>query len=178
MVFRSSQATRPYIETSREGYGNTSYSQLPNRAPANRTIKPSRGGKAAGTRVTFTTTWRDADGWYDLAQLQLHVGKTKAQRNNCRVTYDVQTNKLYLRNNAGNRWTGGRAPGSASVLRNRQCKLDCRRTTVVKSGTTVRVKWNLIFDRSFRGLKRTYLQATDVQGGKAAWQKKGTWRIR
>ncbi len=148
-----------------------------NHPPTNVNVSPSSGGRFAGKRVSFTTTYRDQDGWRDLRQVFLHIGRTKNKRNSCRVMYDLRRNRLYLLNNAGTRWLGGFAPGSAKVIRNSQCTLNCARTTVAKSGRTAKVRWNLVFRASFGGLKRLYLRCTDRQGGAAPWEKKGTWRV-
>jgi hypothetical protein len=149
-----------------------------NHPPENLSVWPNQGGRPAGRRVNFTTTYRDFDGWRDLKQVSFIVGRTRAQANNCLLMYDLRRNELYMRSNDGSRWIGGRAPGSASAIRNRQCTLNCLRTTVTTSGRIARVKWSLLFRSSYRGNKDLAMRSTDRSGGAAPWQKKGTWRVR
>jgi hypothetical protein len=150
---------------------------VPNHPPQNLSVWPRSGGRAAGKRVNFTTRSRDLNGWRDLKQVFLHIGSTNNKRNNCRLAYDVRRNRLYLLDNAGSSWMGGYLPGSAHVISNAQCRLNCARTTVVKSGRVVQVKWNLLFRPSFAGRKRLYMRGTDRRGAVAQWQRKGNWTI-
>ncbi len=53
------------------------------------------------------------------------------------VYYSVAGHLLYLRNDAGNAWLGGYAPGSANTITNGQVTLDCSDTDVLRSGNTI-----------------------------------------
>jgi hypothetical protein len=148
-----------------------------NNPPENVNLWPDHGGRPAGRAVNFTATYRDRDGWRNLRQVYLHIGSTTAARNSCRLRYDVRKNKMYLTNNAGTGWLGGFAPGSANVIRNRQCTLRCAKSAVVPSGRVLRVKWNLVFRTGFRGRKNSYMQCVDMAGAKDPWEMMGTWRV-
>jgi outer membrane protein assembly factor BamB len=149
-----------------------------NAPPQNYNLWPDHGGRPAGRRVNFTATYRDLDGWRDLSQVFLHIGSSTAKRRNCRLRYDVRRDKMYLLNNTATAWLGGFAPGSPRVIRNRQCTLSCSKSTVRKSGRTVKVTWNLVFRTLFRGRKNSYMQAVDNAGARTPFQKMGTWRVK
>jgi hypothetical protein len=108
----------------------------------------------------------------------LHVGHTASKRGSCRLMYDLRRDKLYLLSNVGTRWLGGHTPGSAQVIRNRQCTLHCSKTAVTKRGRLLKVSWNLVFRASFRGEKQLFLSCTDRRGARAAWEIMGTWQVR
>jgi hypothetical protein len=156
----------------------TTGSGAANRPPENVSLWPNHGGRPAGRRVNFTSTYRDRDSWRDLAQVFQHIGRTTASAGNVMLRYDVRKSKLYMNNNAGTGWIGGCVPGSAQAVRNRQAVLNCFKSTVTKSGRILKVKWNLLFKAAFRGRKNTYMRAVDRQGARTPWEMMGTWRVK
>ena len=142
------------------------------------TIWPSSGGASAGTLVWFTTTWCHSGGWQELKWCMFHVGATKAQAHNVFLCYNVQSNKLMIRNNDGTKWWGGYAPGSAHIMQNNQALVDCSQVIVEHPGPNwVKVTWPIRFKSAFRGQKNTYLKAKDKWNQVTAMLKKGTWLI-
>lgn len=85
--------------------------------------------------------------------------------------YDQNTNKLYVRDNAGTTWLGGYAPGSSNVIENSYAKLNCAATTVQGSGNTMTVTWSVALKSTFTGTKNTYLYVRDDSNAYAGW----TW---
>ncbi len=148
-----------------------------NCAPKNLSITPSSGNSRAGRKAAFTTKFSDCNGWRDIKSVYFAVGRNTRSLGNVHLRYDVNSNKVYMRNNAG-RWVGGSTPGSPNLLRNRYAKVDCRDVRVTHSGKAVTVKWVVAFTKYFKGRKNTYIMATDKQNAKCRWQKKGTWTIR
>ncbi len=151
----------------------------PNSSPTVGTITPSSGSSLPDTAVTFTTTYADPNGWQNL-QLAYLLINTSASGLNCFYTYYNQnTNKLYLRNEPNTAWLGGYAPGSAYTIENSYAKLDCSKTTISGSGTTLTVNWNITFKAAFASTtaKKTYLYVKDDSNAYQGWIQKGTWTV-
>lgn len=126
------------------------------------------------TPVLLSVTYTDADGWQNMSFLHLRVNTTNTGANGFYGYYNRGTNKLYLAADAGTYWVGGFAPGSANFLENSYVKVDCSKTTVSGSGTTLTVTWSVTFKSTFMGSKNVYLYAQDKCGGLASWTQKGT----
>jgi len=111
-------------------------------------LTPSSGKLVVGEKKTFTTIFRDDDGYSDISRCQLMLDTTGSGTNAVCLMYDSVANKLYLRNNASTAWLGGYAPGSANIIENSQCKLYCAETT--KSGTSnlLTINWRLEFKQA------------------------------
>lgn len=144
--------------------------------PVNVSVTPNSGGAAAGTPVTFTTVQTDVDGATDITNSQFIVNTNTVATNSVWCYYNAVTNKLYLKNDAGT-FIGGFAPGSANVISNSQGSLNCAATTVVKSGNTLTVHWNLTFNASYTGTKNLLLYAKDSTNQANGFDNLGTWTI-
>ncbi len=142
--------------------------------PVNVGVTPNNGGGAAGTPVTFTTVQSDANGAADISQSQFIVNTTIGSPYLARCYYNG-TN-LYLMSDAGT-FVGGFTPGSANVISNSQVSLNCAGTTVVRSGNTLTIQWNLTFNASYTGTKNLFLYAKDNTNQIAGWDNLGTWTI-
>ncbi|MBI3322044.1 MAG: S8 family serine peptidase [Candidatus Omnitrophica bacterium] len=147
-----------------------------NRPPAVGLINPASGSAKAGTKVNFTATYTDPDGWQDLQRVFFLVNTRASDANAADVSYVPKTNLLFLRNNEGTAWVGSCAPGTPQVLKNAAVKLNCAKTQVAGSGTTLTVTWTLTFKPAFLGVTKTYLKAKDASTA-TGWIKKGTWTI-
>ena len=150
---------------------------IPNNPPTVGTITPSSGTFQPNTPLTFTTTYSDPDGWQNLNYVYLLFNTTVNGSNCCYVYYNQNTNLLYLRNDANTAALGGFTPGSANVIENSYAKLDCSKTTVSGSGTTLTINWSIVFKTTFSGTKNSYLDATDDAGAYTGFIKKGTITI-
>jgi RHS repeat-associated protein len=148
-----------------------------NLAPKVGTITPSAGTSYLNQRVNFTTTFSDPDGWQNIQFVHLLINTAISGANCFYGYYSQNTNLLYLRNNANSAWLGGYAPGSNNVIGNSYAKLDCAKTTVSGSGTTLTVNWSITFKPTFFGGKKTYLYVKDDLGVYNSWTQKGTWTI-
>lgn len=148
-------------------------------APTAGTIMPASGTSVPNAAVNFTTTFSDTDGWQNIQYVYLLVNKDTSGANCCYVYYDQNSNKLYIRNDFDTLWLGGYAPGSSYIIENSCAKLDCSKTTISGSGTTLTVKWNITFKTLFASVasKKTYLYVKDDQGAYNGWLQKGTWKI-
>ncbi|MFA5337411.1 MAG: hypothetical protein WC330_03660, partial [Candidatus Omnitrophota bacterium] len=146
-----------------------------NSKPAIGTISPSSGSSTINQQTYFTTTFTDADGWQNI-QFVYFIINTSTSGSKCFYGYYNQnTNKLYLRNDANSAWIGAYAPGSSNVIENSYVKLDCAKTAITGSGTTLSVKWAVTLKPTFYGSKKTYLYVKDDANTYRSWTKKGTW---
>jgi len=140
-------------------------------------LTPSSGSAPAETPLDFTTVYSDGNGYQDLRYGLLLINTSINGSNGFYGYCNPSTNKLYLRNDAGNKWLGGFAPGSANIIENSYASLDCSKTAVSGSGNTLSVSWNITFKPAFSGTKNCYLYTRDYSGAKTGWKQKGTWTI-
>jgi hypothetical protein len=160
------------------GYRSTIDTRLlPNRAPANGTVTPLSGTGAVSVTTAFTTTWTDANGWEDLKHAYFHIGASPAIAGNVTLLYNAAKHKLWLRSDDGGAWTGGFAPGSATVLENSQAIVHCDQTAALGAGDTLSVTWAIEFKPGYTGAKKLGLKCKDLQKAKAKGQWKGSWTI-
>jgi len=149
-----------------------------NHAPKAVSISPSTGVSQPLDVVDFLTTFSDQDGWQNINYLYFLVNTSSSSKVNCLYGYYNQnTNLIYLRDDADSAWLGGFSPGSANSIENSYVKLDCSQITVSGSGTTLTIKWAVIFKATFPKTKNAYLYVQDNIGSSSGWQKKGTWTI-
>ncbi|MDD5448991.1 MAG: sialidase family protein [Candidatus Omnitrophica bacterium] len=146
-----------------------------NQPPTVGTITPSSGSSIAEQAVEFTATYSDQNGYQDIAHALFLVNTTATFPNGFAVYYNQPENKLYASDGVG--WTGGYAPGSSNIIQMTRGKLDCSKTTVSRSGTTLTMKWNVAYKAAFLGQKNMYLFARDKQNAYSGYVLKGTWSI-
>lgn len=156
-----------YVNLAAKGnYAVNELPQLGSSSPASLVIQRD-------TPVLLSVSYTDPDGWQNMSFLYLRVNTTNTPVNGFYGYYNRSANKLYLVADSGTYWTGGFAPGSASFLENSYVKVDCSKTTVSGSGTTLTVTWSVVFKSTFMGSKNVYLSAQDKCGGLASWAQKG-----
>jgi hypothetical protein len=133
----------------------------------------------AGMPVKFTTTYSDPDGWQNLkyCQFQFRVNTTYNESGGFFVSYNQDTKRLWLRNDAGV-WIGNCTPGTNTTIENTDSKLDCRNTTVYGSGNNLNITWSVTFKSRFAGTKNSYLYVKDDQNLTDGWTQKGNWTIK
>jgi len=141
------------------------------------TVVPNSGSAPAGQTLYFTTTWTDANGWTDLKWCFFLIGPNTDMANRVFAYYHVADHLLHLRNDSGDAWLGGYAPGSANTITNGQVTLDCSETDVLRSGNTIEVRWALTFDPSYQGTHNLYLKCKDNTNRIDGWHDRGTWTV-
>ena len=147
-----------------------------NSVPQVGTITPSRGSFKANTTHNFTTTYTDADGFSDIVYSYLLINTSITTANGMYAYYSQNTNTIYMLNDDATSWLGGYSPGSSYVIENSYVRIDCSKTTVSGSGTTLTISWSVTFKPAFVGAKNGYLYVSDVSAG-SDWIQKGTWNI-
>ena len=150
---------------------------LPNQAPQIGTITPINSISSPEQILTFSTTYSDADTSLNIQYAYFLINTAVSGANGFYGYYDRGTNKLYLRNDTNTAWLGGFNPGSAQIIENTYCRLDCAKTTVTAVGNTLSLNWQLTFKSAFLGRKNVYLYVKDFAGANSGWVQKGTWTI-
>jgi len=150
-----------------------------NSTPTSISVLPNYGSSPVNTAVNFTTTFSDANGWQNIQFVYFLINTSTASAKCFYGYYNQNTNKLYLRNDAGTSWIGGFAPGSTNTIENSYVKLNCALTTVLGSGTTMTIKWNAIFKTAFSAsaAKNLYLYVKDDTNLYQSWTVKGSWLV-
>ncbi|MDD5540426.1 MAG: SpvB/TcaC N-terminal domain-containing protein [Candidatus Marinimicrobia bacterium] len=146
-------------------------------APKLGAVSPSNAVVAADSGIAFTAEYYDADGWTNIRSAYLHVNVSTDKTKSFYAYYNRSANKLYLRNDANTRWLGGFLPGANQIIENSYVKLDCSKTTISGSGSTLSINWSVSFKTNFLGQKKIYLYVQDNGGLKAGWTIKGTAAI-
>lgn len=177
----SGQLFNTYLKVVDDALGTVNWTKkgtyTVNTTPAVGTITPASGTGAVNTPVTFTATYTDLDGWQNIQYVHLLINTSTGYVNCAYLYYDLNSNLLYLRDNANTTWGNGYAPGSANMLENSYCKLDCANTQKTGSGTTLTVTWSVIIKPPFTGTKNTYLYVRDDLNTYNNFTKKGAWTI-
>jgi hypothetical protein len=148
-----------------------------NKAPVLGAIFPAGGSGPTGSVTYFETSWADANGQADLKHCYFHIGASPSLLNNVTLMYNAVKNKLWLRDDSGSTWTGGCAPGSATVMENSQALVYCSMTSAYSSAETLYVNWAIEFKPGYTGAKKTGLKCKDRDKARAKGKWKGTWTI-
>jgi hypothetical protein len=141
---------------------------------------PPSGTITAGNWTTFTTIYRDPDGYADLNEMRLLAAYAIDAGYSCYLMYVGGTNLMYLLADDTSVWVGNATPGTGGVLSNSQCDLDVAASSASCSGTDCTVNWRLRFKPSFTygGLtKHTYTHAYDTASGTSGWSDWGAWSL-
>jgi hypothetical protein len=91
--------------------------------------------------------------------------------------YNAAKDKLWLMDDGGANWTGGHAPGTATMLENNQAIVDCSLTTASGFHDGLRVEWAIQFKPAYTGDKKLGLKCKDRHKAKAKGKWKGNWTI-
>ena len=128
----------------------------------------------------FSNVYEDGDGWADLAQVQMILGRAVDDPERLEVMYDVAGNGLYLRAADGVNWLGPCTPGAETSLRSSVAILGCWHSRAFDNGDTklrvdVWARFFLMVDQP-RDLS-AYLRAVDQAGGDSGFVQLGTWAL-
>jgi hypothetical protein len=145
--------------------------------PVNVSVDPETGLAYTGVWYTFATTWSDLGGWGDLKQCYVHFGTSPTLANNVTLLYNAQSNKVWLRNDAGTAWLGGHTIGTTAAIENSQAYVATGTMSTLPSGDNLTVTWVIAFKPAFAGVKKVGMKALDRWGAKAKAEWMGTWGI-
>ncbi len=157
--------------------GTLSVAAPPNFAPQNVSLNHT-GSLTAGSRVTFTSVFSDANGAADISGGYLLLNETANAPNACYLRYDTAGNKLYIRDGANTAWLGGFAPASSNVIENANVKLYCADTIAAFSGSEMTVTWSVEFKIPMIGRSpKGWMYVLDRKNLSDGWDDMGTFLI-
>jgi len=149
-----------------------------NQSPETISIAPAEGASNPEQKVSFTTVFRDPDGYEDIELAQFRMG------DDFRVRYNQAENKLYLLQvtempGVPGIWLGGFAPGVDEKITNKYATLYCAETTVSGQDDTLTVTWAISFTDELAGedAYQTGLWVRDLSGAEDGWDMYGEWIV-
>jgi len=148
-----------------------------NSVPTITSLTPSAVAATPNVYYNLAAAFDDADGYQNIQYVYTIINTSASGTNAPYLYYNQTTNLLYLRNDANNAWLGGFAPGSANVLENNSCKLDCSATTVSGNGTALTVNWAIAVKPVLVGNKNIYLYVKDKLNAYVNYTNMGTWSV-
>lgn len=139
---------------------------------------PASGAIAQNQAVTFTATYSHPSGLDKLKTVYFLVNASTGGAYCFLGYYDLDTNSLYLRDDADTTWLGGLNPGGYNnFIQNSQVYFDCASSSVLKSGNTLTLTWAVNFKSTFSGIKNIYLKAIDKSNSSTDFVQKGDFCI-
>lgn len=145
----------------------------PAAAPAVAGVNPSQGG---GSIQSFTFTFTDTKGYYDLGVVNILIHSSLDGRPACYLAYSRPLNVLYLVDDPGTGLLPGLPLSSGGTLSNGQCVVDGARSSFMGAGNTLTLTLNVSFTPEFSGNRIVYAAARDVTDlANSGWQAVGTW---
>ncbi|MFH1318263.1 MAG: SpvB/TcaC N-terminal domain-containing protein [Candidatus Omnitrophota bacterium] len=133
--------------------------------------------KTYHTFDSFFTIYYDADGYENISACHILIGESSDSIQPMAMYYDQNTNKLYLKNDTGDSWIGGFAPGTNNFIENSYFIINCAQTFVSGVDNAISIYWSVIFKPAAVGEKGVYLKAVDDYDISTDWIKKGTYII-
>lgn len=131
----------------------------------------------ANEEITITAEYKDKNGWQDLLAVYMLV-ETSDRKNCFYVAYNQNTNKIYLREDGGDKWLGGYAPGGKYYIENAVVKVNCQGSSVAASETGLTLSWKVAFKEGFTGLQKVFLYARDDSQRSSGWVEAGQGEVR
>ncbi len=146
--------------------------------PWNVSLIPVSGTLDTETQYTISSVYFDSACCSSMATAAILINNKYSVSNAAYCWYDVQANKLYLRNNNNTGSLGGYAPGSNKTIENSQCKLYCKNTSVTKTTNGLTINWRIEFKSSMSGKScNGWLYIRDTSGVSNGWDQMGGYTI-
>jgi hypothetical protein len=139
-------------------------------------LSPAHG---SGLAQTFTATFTDTKGTFDIGVVNLLINNFIDGRHGCYLAYVAQSNLLVLVNDAGD--AGGPFSGSLSLgdtgnIRNTQCTVGLLSASSV--GNSLTLTLNITLTSPSSGNQILFVAARDLTGGNNTdWQALGIWAV-
>jgi len=130
-----------------------------------KSLTPASAKLVPGIKQTFTSVYRDDDGYADISVCILRFNTTPDISRSASFQYDSVANKLYLWNDAKKGWGTGYTLGSHNIIENDYCKIYCAETTKSVSGNLMTINWRIEF-KQLMADKILILRAWDWMLGK------------
>jgi probable HAF family extracellular repeat protein len=127
----------------------------------------------AATTQTFTLTYFDSLGGFDLSSARVRFAASNVGPGTCTARYNTGAGTIELLDDAGASWQS--ATLGSGTLANSQCTLNLAGSTASVDGDNVTLALNITFAPGFIGLKKIYMLAANSSGLSSGWFVKGTW---
>lgn len=145
-------------------------------APVSISVSPTPLSSVYGNATYLNSVYADADGANTIATAYLHVGTSATDTTGMDAYYNAITNKLFVYD--GTKWIGDFAPGSANVIKGPRGWLNCSKTLITRSGTTLTVTWNITPLQGLVGTKNIFGRVQDQSNLSDQWKNLGSWTIK
>lgn len=156
-----------------EQFGGTFYFSN-NRQPAVVSMSPTGGTWPPDTQQVFTCQYSDPDGYGNIAEARLLMNNVLNGAGCVNVMYNAVENRLYVRTDANTGWVGGHAPGTANVIENGFCRLNCAGSSVSGVGNVLTVNFAVEAKQAFSGRNAlAWMRVTDLSGSTDGWDQVG-----
>ena len=158
--------------------------RIPNRAPRIPGLDIWCGRSEVGEKVELVTAVEDPDGVADLKLVYFIINGPVSYLNGIGLAYNRQVNKMSLRNDAGDGWIVGGAPGSPSGpgtggdISNSRVTLHVGESFWYEANYKLVVHWKITFKAPMNG-KAYNLHVVGVDYGHlhSGWQVIGSWGL-
>jgi hypothetical protein len=150
-------------------------------APEAVSIFPSSGTIYQSLWSTYTSTYSDANGATDIAEVKLLLNTSSSFSGGACFVYSRNLGKLYMINNSGSYLpnTYGINPGTDYIIETENGYLDCKNTTVSVSGNNLTVVWKIKPKTPMLNTTpNLYLRADDSKALTSGWVAKGAVNVK
>jgi len=147
---------------------------IPIEKPVASEVSPGHGGGSVGT---FTFRFKAPLDYQNISIVNVLLNGGLDGRNSCYLAFVLQTNVLYLVDDAGTRLLPGIALGATATSGNSQCMVFGDESSVSGQGDTLTLMLKMSFSSSFSGSKIWYLAARDREGRSSDWTPLGIWKV-
>ncbi|MCC6484017.1 MAG: hypothetical protein IT209_04140 [Armatimonadetes bacterium] len=125
--------------------------------PLNESVTPGSGTLGTDTPLNIAGRYSDPNGVRDLARTFMLISTDQGAANAIFLYYDVNSNRVFLRNDSNTAWLGGFAPGSAQTIENSQVRVDLANTALTQGAYAIYVSYRLTLkapmsNKELRGL--------------------------
>ncbi|MCU0666101.1 MAG: hypothetical protein MUF05_03290 [Candidatus Omnitrophica bacterium] len=148
-----------------------------NSQPLTGLIAAASGMNKINVPVTYLTIYSDPDGWQNLNNACLLILDATTNAYIGYFYYNQNTNRIYLRNDTNSAWLGGVIPGAEAIIQNSFVSLNCAKTTVTGSGTSIFIRWQITYKDQAVGNKKLYVSSTDDLSASSALLQRGWWKV-
>jgi len=136
------------------------------------------GRSEPGQKVELVTVVDDPDGIADLKLVYFVVNNYVSFADGVAMAYNLEVNKMVIRNDANTGWIVGGAPGTGGDLNTGRATLHVSESSAGDVDGHLVVRWMVTFKAPFAGkVRNLYVQAVDKGGKRSGWETIGAWGV-
>ena len=143
------------------------------------TASPMSGQSCPGQVVEFDTLVTDIEAARHINLVEYVFDAGDWLQDAVHLRYDRAANTISLRNDAGDAWLGGYAPGADQTLENSRVRvaLPWCRVLPSRDGKSLYITWALAFKSDFAGSYNQFLYARHQSGYEQGFDDVGDWTV-